>query len=100
MANTKEHNWMVKAKRSPRSKQLAIYAFCFHCIGGTLESMPDFGHKDDIRHCTAPDCPLYLHRPYQVKKTGLATLQKNIGEECWGNHNVGKNQPPRQLTLC
>ncbi len=111
MNNTKEHNLIVKANRSPRSKQLAINAFCFHCMGGTLKEMPDYGVKELIRTCTAPDCPLFIHRPYQEKKADLTRLQKSIGEErrgddIRGNHSDGKNQPAdkeqpstRQLTM-
>jgi hypothetical protein len=95
-----EHTWIAKANLSPRSKQLAINAFCFQRMGMTLKEMPDYGWKELIRTCTAPDCPLYIYRPYQVKKIGLATLQKNIDEECWGNHNDRKNQPTRQDTVC
>ena len=62
---TAEHNLMKKAAADPRSKVKAIHAFCFHCMGGTLDALPDGGWKELIRTCTAPDCPLYRHRPYR-----------------------------------
>ena len=59
------HNWIVKARRKPASLKTAINAMCFHCVGGTEDELPDPGWKVTISTCTAPDCPLYPHRPYQ-----------------------------------
>jgi hypothetical protein len=59
------HNWIVKAKRNPKSLKKAINAKCFECFGGTEDELPDSGWKKLIGTCTAPDCPLYPHRPYQ-----------------------------------
>jgi len=42
-------------KTAPRT---AIKAFCNECLGFMAI---------DIRNCTAPACPLYEFRPYQVK---------------------------------
>ena len=64
---TKEHNLMKKAAADPRSKAKAIAAFCFHCMGGTIDQLPDGGWKELIRTCTAPGCPLYRHRPYRER---------------------------------
>jgi hypothetical protein len=36
------------------SLRAAINAFCFHCIGY---------EADEVRRCTAVDCPLWGHRP-------------------------------------
>ena len=60
-----EHNLMKKAAADPKSKTKAIAAFCFNCMGGTIDELPDPGWKDAIRTCTAPGCPLYPHRPYR-----------------------------------
>ena len=60
-----EHNLMVKAAADPKSKAKAIHGFCFNCLGGTIDELPDPGWKDAIRTCTAPGCPLYPHRPYR-----------------------------------
>lgn len=60
-----EHNLMKKAAADPKSKVKAIHAFCYNCMGGTIDEMPDPGWKDAIRTCTAPGCPLYQHRPYK-----------------------------------
>ena len=63
-----EHNLIKKHLSNPSSKKIAIDAFCFHCMGGTKDELPDPGWKDLIKTCTAPTCPLYLHRPYQQKE--------------------------------
>lgn len=64
------HNWIVRAKRNPSSLKTAIGAKCFECYGGSEELLPDPGWKRKIATCTAPDCPLYPHRPYQGKSDG------------------------------
>ena len=61
----KEENLIKKSLANLNSKAKAIGAFCFHCMGGTKDYMPDPGWKQMIRSCTAPDCPLYPHRPYR-----------------------------------
>lgn len=58
-----EYNWIIQAQRKPESLRRAIKAMCFHCVGGTKDSMPDPGWKKLIDTCTAPDCPLFSHRP-------------------------------------
>jgi|GEM_PF-493478 len=63
------HNWIVKAKLKPNSLITAIAAKCFECFGGTEKELPDPGWKDFIRTCTAPDCALFSHRPYQKSLT-------------------------------
>ncbi len=60
-----DHNLVRRASRNPVSRKAAIEAMCFQCMGGTAESLPDPGWKNDIRHCTARDCALWPHRPYQ-----------------------------------
>ena len=59
------HNWIVKARRRPKSMKAALNAMCFACMGGTEDALPDAGWKKAIGTCTAPTCPLYPHRPYQ-----------------------------------
>ena len=61
-----EHNLIKKALADPRSKTKAIAAFCFHCMGGCENELPDPGWKQMIRTCTARTCPLYPHRPYKL----------------------------------
>ena len=64
-----EHNLMKKSAAEPKSKAKAIHAFCFNCMGGTIDQLPDGGWKDLIRTCTAPGCPLYPHRPYRERRS-------------------------------
>jgi flagellar biosynthesis regulator FlaF len=64
---TREYNIMKRAKADPKSKVKAIHAFCFNCMGGTIDELPDHGWKDGIRDCTAPECPLYNFRPFKPK---------------------------------
>jgi hypothetical protein len=37
----------------------AIKAMCRDCMGGAVE---------EVRNCSAPECPLYAFRPYASKK--------------------------------
>ena len=60
-----EYNLIKKSKDKPTSPTKAIHAFCFHCHGGTEESMPDHGYKREIKTCSAKNCPLYNFRPYK-----------------------------------
>lgn len=60
----KEHNLILKYKRNPKSRKLAIYANCFECMGGTEADMPDPGWKEAIRDCTSAECNLFQFRPY------------------------------------
>lgn len=62
-----EYNAIVKSQEDPVSRAKAINAFCFSCMGGTINSLPDPGYRQAIRECTSPDCPLYSFRPYQIK---------------------------------
>ncbi len=48
------------AKANPQSKAMAIRAFCCQCVGGMVPNW-----RNEIRGCTAPNCPLYPHRPYK-----------------------------------
>lgn len=59
------HNWLTRAGRNPNSLKTAIGAMCFQCFGGTKEELPDPGWKNSIKNCTALDCALHAHRPYQ-----------------------------------
>lgn len=61
-----EHNLIKKFLKHP-TRQRAIAAKCFECYGGTKDLLPDHGYKNLIRTCTAPDCPLYIFRPYKEK---------------------------------
>jgi hypothetical protein len=46
---------VYRGAASPRS---AIKAQCLECLGF---------NTDDIRHCTAPACPLFNYRPFQKR---------------------------------
>jgi len=46
-----------KAAAHPASKQAAIVAMCWQCMG------KEPGWKNMVRDCTAPKCALYPHRP-------------------------------------
>ncbi|MFC1766554.1 hypothetical protein ACFL6U_31305 [Planctomycetota bacterium] len=69
----------LKAMTTNR-KAIAIKAFCRECMGY------DAGLAESIRSCTDRGCPLYEHRPYQMKdgrppeKGCLATLESMISE--------------------
>lgn len=47
-----------KAKANPKSKALAIRAYCYECTGG---------NKDEVTNCPVIKCPLHIHRPWQPK---------------------------------
>lgn len=47
-----------KAKQNPKSKVLAIRAYCWDCCGGV---------KAEVTLCPSNTCPLWLHRPWQSK---------------------------------
>lgn len=47
---------MEKARQNPKSKTLAIRAYCFDCCGG---------NKQEVTLCPSKNCPLWVHRPWQ-----------------------------------
>ena len=53
-------NPIERSNANPTSLRLAINAMCFECLGKT-------GSAQEIRDCTAKNCPLYKVRPYQTK---------------------------------
>lgn len=59
-----ELNPIVKSKKFPQSRKLAINAFCANCMGCTEDHL-EKGFREEIKNCTAPKCPLYRFRPYQ-----------------------------------
>jgi hypothetical protein len=62
-----EFNPLIKLRDSEnRSLRKHINAMCAHCMGCTLESINP-GFANEIKHCTAPQCPLFAVRPYQEK---------------------------------
>ena len=67
-----------KASRNPNSLSLAIKAKCWDCQAGDDDPHPRWR----IGNCTAPDCPLYPHRPYrdQQGKTTPASLMTGAEE--------------------
>jgi len=62
-----ESNLIKKYQAKPTLKR-AVSAFCFHCMGGTENDLPDSGWRGAIGNCTSPICPLYNHRPYRSKE--------------------------------
>ena len=60
MTENKRLNPIEKAKANPKSKRAAINAYCFDCS--------DEKYKD-VRTCHIKYCPLWLLRPWQIKKT-------------------------------
>ena len=41
---------------SGKSKAAALKAFCLECV---------YWQKEEVKLCTAPQCPLYPYRPYK-----------------------------------
>jgi hypothetical protein len=48
--------------RRPRSRALAIKAFCASCMGCEPGNLVP-GWRNDVKNCTAKHCPLYTFRP-------------------------------------
>lgn len=46
---------ITKVKQNPRSKVLAIRAYCWDCAGGS---------RTEVTLCAHKDCPLWIHRPW------------------------------------
>lgn len=57
---------LEKAKRNPKSKALAIRAYCYDCCGGV---------KAEVTLCPSTNCPLWLHRPWQSNKQVDSALE-------------------------
>ena len=55
----KRLNPLEKAKQNPKSRVLAINAFCYECMGFAKS------WRNDVRDCTAKNCPLFRFRPYK-----------------------------------
>lgn len=55
---TKRTNPRERWLKNKRSLRASVDAFCFECVGDKIE---------EVRHCTAVDCPLYYVRPYQER---------------------------------
>ena len=68
-STTPEHNPILRAKTKPNSLRAAINAMCAACMGCS-EQMIEPGFRNEIRDCSALDCPLWPHRPYQPKCEG------------------------------
>ena len=60
---------LEKSRQNPKSKVLAIRAFCFDCVGGV---------KAEVTLCPSKSCPLWLHRPWQKKEEDEELLESNI----------------------
>ncbi|MFZ5483492.1 MAG: hypothetical protein ACOZB0_04605 [Pseudomonadota bacterium] len=61
---------VAAAQAQPRSKQKAINAFCYLCMGGADTEHPSLT-KARVRDCPTDTCPLHPHRPWQKNTTGL-----------------------------
>ena len=49
-----------KAKQNPNSLRFAINAMCYDCC---------CFQKREVKYCTAVNCPLHQHRPWQPRTT-------------------------------
>jgi len=69
MAAPPIHNPMDKLPAEGRSPSLRLHidAMCAHCMG-CMRGYQEPGFRDQIRDCSAPDCPLWPIRPYQNTK--------------------------------
>jgi len=47
------------------SRKLAINAMCASCVGCTVNDVEP-GWMAEIKHCSTPQCPLFLFRPYHL----------------------------------
>lgn len=60
----KNLNPIQKLASKPNSKNYAIRAMCFQCMGG-IDADP--GWRRAIGDCKSVGCALHGHRPYRVK---------------------------------
>ncbi len=58
------------ARLHTHSKQKAINAFCYLCMGGDETENPSIT-KSHVRDCQANNCPLHPHRPWKNSTTRL-----------------------------
>ncbi len=72
-ANKREDNPIKRYYAKPTRKN-AINAMCAHCMGCTSSEQGypsgdhlEAGFRTEICNCSAPACPLWDFRPYQVK---------------------------------
>lgn len=56
---TVQRNPIERAQHNPTNQRLAIAAYCWECQGRDA----DPHSRWRIGNCTAPECPLYPHRP-------------------------------------
>lgn len=66
LTNGPIHNPYVRNIGNLTSLRKAVDAMCAHCMGCTASHMEP-GFKHEIRHCSAPHCPLWEFRPYQCQ---------------------------------
>lgn len=62
-----------KARANPRSKAMAIRAFCFQCVGEEQA-------VSTIRECASVNCPLHGHRPYRSKDDAADDVDLDVAE--------------------
>lgn len=48
------------------TRKTAIDAMCWQCMGGSADEK--HGVREEIRNCTASNCPLYAWKPYRLAK--------------------------------
>jgi hypothetical protein len=63
----------VKRYYAKPTRKSAINAMCAYCMGCTAieqkngqEDHLEHGFRNEIKHCTAPACPLFRFRPFQT----------------------------------
>jgi hypothetical protein len=67
----------IKRHYAKPTRKTAINAMCAYCMGCTSveqgngqDDHLERGFREEIRHCTAPACPLFSFRPYQHAESG------------------------------
>jgi hypothetical protein len=71
--DTKAEMNPVKRYYAKPTRKSAINAMCAYCMGCTAieqkngqEDHLEHGFRNEIKHCTAPACPLFRFRPFQT----------------------------------
>jgi len=68
MKKSPEHNPVARIAGLGKTPSLRAHidAKCAECMGCTPDHL-ERGFREQIRACTAPACPLWPVRPYQVR---------------------------------
>jgi len=63
---------LEKSRQNPKSKVLAIRAYCFDCCGGV---------KSEVTLCPSKNCPLWLHRPWSKSSKDESEVEEETLQE-------------------